>query len=112
MLAGNTGQANDRVAMNAHQPSRGPDATAFIEVIEDGVGLLVRQMAAVERRALALGKPSTTGVAVKLAELLVLAVATADREVAGAPPSVVCTVLVLAAEASEIVHVMKGPDGQ
>ncbi len=61
-------------------------------------------MAAVQRRAFALGEAGTTGVAVELPELLVLAVAAADREVAGVAPAVERAVGILAAETGEIVH--------
>ncbi|MGZ5996588.1 MAG: hypothetical protein ACXWN0_13055, partial [Isosphaeraceae bacterium] len=80
VLAGGAGQADDGVTMDADQPSGGSDAAALVEVLEHGVSLLLGQMAAVERRAFALGEAGPAGVAVELSELLVFAVAAADRE--------------------------------
>ena len=90
--------------MDADEPSGLADAAALVEVLEDREGLLLGEMAAVQRRALALGEAGPAGVAVELAELLVLAVAAADREVAGVAPAVERTVGILAAEACEVVH--------
>jgi hypothetical protein len=72
-------------------------------VVEDGDGRLIGESAAVQGRALALGEASAAGVAVELTKLLELAVATADREVAGVALAVERTVGILAAEAGEVV---------
>ena len=90
--------------MDADEPSGGADAAALVEVLEDGVGLLRGQVAAVERRALAFGEAGPAGVAVELTELLVLAESAADREVTGAALAVERAVGILAAEAGEVVH--------
>jgi hypothetical protein len=42
--------------MDADESSGGADAAALVEVVEDGVGLLLGQMAAVQRRAFAFGE--------------------------------------------------------
>ena len=111
MLSGGAGQSDDGVAVDADESSGGADAAALVEVLEHGVGLLLGQMAAVERRALALGEAGPAGVAVELSELLVLAESAADREVAGVASAVERTVGILAAEAGEVVHGVSWPGG-
>jgi hypothetical protein len=83
MVPGGAGQSDDGVAMDADEPPGGADAAPLVEVFEHREGLLLGQMAAVQRGALALGEAGAAGVAVEQAELLLLAVAAADREVAG-----------------------------
>jgi hypothetical protein len=104
MFSGDAGQSDDGVAVDADEPSGGADAAALVEVFEDGVGLLLGEVTAVERRALALGEAGPAGVAVELPELLVLAESAADREVTGVALTVERTVRILAAEAGEVVH--------
>jgi hypothetical protein len=104
VLPGGAGQSDDGVAVDADEPPGGADAAALVEVLEDGMGLLLGQMAAIERRALALGEAGPAGVAVELPELLALAEPTADREVTGVALTVERTVGILAAEAGEVVH--------
>jgi hypothetical protein len=104
VLPGGAGQSDDGVAVDADEPSGGADAAALVEVLEDGVGLLLGQVAAVQRRALALGEAGPAGVAVELPELLVLAESAAGREVTGAALAVERAVGILAAEAGEVVH--------
>ncbi len=106
VLSGGAGQSDDGVAVDADEPPGGADAAAFVEVFEDRVGLLIGQMAAVERCALALREASPAGVAVELPELLVLAEAPADGKVAGVALAVERTVGVLTAEAGEVVRGM------
>jgi hypothetical protein len=104
MSSGGAGQSDDGVAVDADEPSGGADAAPLVEVFEDGVGLLLGEVAAVERRALALGEAAPAGIAVELPELLVLAESAADREVTGVALTVERTVGILAAEAGEVVH--------
>src|SRR4051812_37252488 len=104
VLPGGAGQSDDGVAVDADEPPGGADAAPLVEVLEDRQGLLLGQVAAVQRRALALGEAGAAGVAVELAELLVLAEAAADGGVAGVAPAVERAVGVLAAEAREVVH--------
>src|SRR4051812_45966491 len=99
VLSGGASESDHGVAMDADQPSGGADAAALVEMLEHGVGLLLGQMAAVERCAFALREAGAAGVAVELSELLVLTEAAADREVTGVPPAVERTVRILAAEA-------------
>jgi hypothetical protein len=104
VLAGDTGEPDDGVAVDADEPSGGTDAAPLVEVFEDREGLLRGQVAAVQRRALALGEAGPANVAVKLSELLVLSESAADREVSGVAPAVERAVGVLAAEGCEVVH--------
>ena len=104
VLPGGTGESDDGVAVDADESPGEADATALAEVIEHRVGLLLGQVAAVERRALPFGEAGAAGVAVELSELLVLAEAAADREVAGVTSAIERAVGVLAAEAGEVVH--------
>jgi hypothetical protein len=104
VLPGGAGESDDGVAMDADESSGGTDAAALVQVLKHGVGLFLGQMAAVERCALAFGEAGAAAVAVELSELLVLAEAAADREVAGLTLAVEGTVRILAAEAREVVH--------
>ena len=104
MFSGGAGQSDDGIAVDADEPPGGADAASLVEVIEDGVGLLLGEVAAVEGRALALGEAGPAGVAVELPELPVLAEAAADREVTGVALTVEPTDGIPAAEAGEVVH--------
>src|SRR4051794_28097740 len=104
MSAGHPGQADHRVAMDADEASGLADAAALVEVLEHGAGRALRQVGVEERRALALGESGLAGVAVEQADVVALAVASADREVAGGAPAEEGAVGVLAAEACEVIH--------
>jgi hypothetical protein len=56
MLSGDPGESYDGVAVNADEAPGGSHAAALMEVLEDREGLVFGQMAAVQRRALALGE--------------------------------------------------------
>src|SRR5262245_47983818 len=94
--------------MDADQSSGGADAAALAEMLEDRDGRRFGEMAAVQGRTFPLGEAGFAGLAVELAEPLVLAVAAADREVASVAPAVERTVGILAAEAGEVVHAAQG----
>ena len=102
--AGSVGQADDRVAMDADKPFGLSDATAIVQVSQDGVCLLVGKPTVKKGCAFALGEAGLAGVAVEQTDVVVLAVACTDREVAGTASSVERTVERVAAEASEVVH--------
>jgi hypothetical protein len=102
--SGGAGQSYDGVAMDADEAPGLSDAVAFGQVFQDRDGSLLREVAAIQRRALALGEAGAAGIAVELAELLVLAESAADREVPGVALTVERTVGILAAEAGEVVH--------
>lgn len=50
--AGDTGEPHDRVAVDADEPPGGADAALLVAVFEDCQGLLLGQVAAVQRRPL------------------------------------------------------------
>jgi hypothetical protein len=104
MGPGGPGQADDGVAMDADEAAGLADAVTLGQVLQDRDGGRFGEMAAVQRRALALGEASPAGVAIELAELLVLAVTAADREVGGVASAVEAAVGILAAESREFVH--------
>src|SRR5512135_1847618 len=82
MLSGHAGESHDGVAVDTDEAAGGTHAAAFIEMFEHRESRLFGQMAAVQRRALALGEAGAAGIAVELPVLLGLAVAAADREIA------------------------------
>jgi hypothetical protein len=104
MPPGGAGQSDDGVAMDADEASGLADAIALGQVFQDRDGGRLGEVAAIQRRALALREAGPAGVAVELAELLLLTVTAADREVAGVPSAIEGTVGVLAAEACEVAH--------
>src|SRR5262249_34400789 len=72
--------------------------------LEHGEGLLLGEMAVEQGCALALGETILADVAVEQADVVLLAVAGADREIAGVTASVEGAVGILTAEAREVVH--------
>jgi hypothetical protein len=109
VLSGQFGQAGDGVAMDIDQASGLPDAAAFGEVVEDGTRFLVGEVGVEQRRPLALGEAVFAGLAVEQADLVVLAVAAADRKVRGVTVAGEGTIGILAAEACEVVHGVAAP---
>jgi hypothetical protein len=104
VLSGGAGESDDGVAVDADESSGGADAAPLVEVFEHREGPLLGQVAAVQRRALALGEAGAAGVAGELPELLVLAEAAADRAVTGVTAAVEGASRVLAAETCEVVQ--------
>jgi hypothetical protein len=104
MAANGTGQSDDGVAMDPDEPLGLSDAATVVEVGEDGASLLVGEPAIEEGRALAFGEAGLAGVAVEQADVILLAVAVADREVANTASAVQRAVGVMTTEASEVVH--------
>ena len=103
MLSGLFRQADDRIGVDVDQASGLWDAAAFGEVLEHGAGLLFGQVSREQGRALALGEAVLAGLAVEQADVVVLAVAGADCQVAEAPLTMIGTGVVLAAEAGEVL---------
>jgi hypothetical protein len=101
--AGLAAEPGDGAAADAGEPSGLADAAAVGHVGQDGPGLVRGQAAVKERGALALGEPGLAGAAVEQ-PALVLAVAAADTQVAGAALPVVGASGAQAAEASEVIH--------
>jgi hypothetical protein len=104
MLSGEAGQSADGVGIDADQSSGGADAAALVEVLEHGEGLLLGEMGVEQGRALALGEAVFARLAVEQSDVVLLAVAGADGEIAGVAPGVEDALGVLAAEAREVVH--------
>jgi hypothetical protein len=105
MLSGDAGQSDDGVGIDPDQASGGADATALIQVLEDGEGLLLGEMGVEQGRALSLREAALAGVAVEQADVVLLAVAGADGKIASVALAVEDALGVLAAEAREVVHV-------
>jgi hypothetical protein len=104
VIAGGAGQPDDGIAMGADQAAGLADAVALGEVVEDGRGLLLGQAAVEQRGALALGEAGLAGLTVEQPDVVILAVAVADGEVAGVAAAVEGAFGILAAEAREVVH--------
>jgi hypothetical protein len=110
MSSGDAGQPPDGVGIDADQASGAADATALVEVLEHGEGLLFREVAVEQRRALALGEAVLAGLAIEQSDVVLLAVAGADREVPGVTRAVEGAFGVLTAEAREVVHAEDGSE--
>jgi hypothetical protein len=83
--AGPQGVADDGVFIDTDEACGLADATAILEVGEDGEGSVLREPGGEEGGALALGETCLTGAADEQATLLARAVAEADAEVVTAP---------------------------
>jgi hypothetical protein len=104
MLSDHAGQASDGVGIDADQASGAANATALVEMLEHGEGLFFGEMAVEQGRSLAFGEAVLAGLAVEQSDVLLLAVAGADREIAGVTATVEGALGVLTAEAREVVH--------
>ncbi len=104
MPAGDAGQSADGVGIDADQAPGGTDAAALVEVLEHGEGLLLGEMGVEQGRALALGEAVFARLAVEQSDVVLFAVASADRESAGIAAGVEGALGILAAEAREVVH--------
>jgi hypothetical protein len=104
MLSDDAGQTPDGVGIDADQASGASDATALVEVLEHGEGLFFREVAVEQGRALAFGEAVLAHFAVEQSDVVLLAVAGADREVTGVTGAVQGALRVLTAEACEVVH--------
>jgi hypothetical protein len=104
VLSGDAGQSADGVGIDADETSGGTDAATLVEVLEDGEGLLLREMGVEQGRALTLGEAVFAGVAVEQSDVVLLAVAGADREIAGVAMTVEVALGVLTAETREVLH--------
>ena len=103
VLAGPQGIADHGVFINAHQAGGLADATAVLEVPEDGHGLLLRQSGAEQGGAFALGEALLASAAGEHAALG-LAITEADAEVAPATQAIVGAVGILTAEQVKVFH--------
>jgi hypothetical protein len=104
VLSGFACQPHDGVAMDTHEPFGLTDPVAFDQVLQDGDRLFRGQTRVEQRRALAFREAGLAGVTVEQSNLLMFAIAIADREVSGVALAVERTVGILAAEAREVVQ--------
>lgn len=109
VLAGHHGQPHHRVLVHPDQAARLANAAAFLQVLQDGDGLVLGKLAAVQRRAFAFGEAFLAGATGEDAAHFVGSVAEADAEVVEAAAAVVGAVFVLTAEGFQVVH--RGPSG-
>jgi hypothetical protein len=104
MAAGQAGQADDGVAMGAHQACGGPDAAPFLEMTEDRHDRVVGELGAEEDGPFVLRERVSAGVAAEEPVLALLAEAVVDREVPGVALTERRTARVGAAEPCEVFH--------
>jgi hypothetical protein len=83
MRSDSAGQSADGVGSDTDEASGGANAAARVEVLKHGQGPRLGEMAVKEGRALALGEAVFAGLAVEQADVVLLAGAGADREIAG-----------------------------
>ena len=103
VAAGQSAGADRGVGGHADESGGGPHAVAIGDVPEHRGGLVLRPLRADQGRPLAFGGPRAAGAAVEQADVLVLAVAGADRQVAEATPAMIGTAVVLTAGAGKIL---------
>jgi hypothetical protein len=102
--AGEEGEADHRVFVDAAEAAGLADANALLEVGEDGDGLVLGEAGVEQRGAVAFAEAVLAGATGQTATLLVLAVAEGDAEVAVIAAAKVRAVGVVAAEVLQIVH--------
>jgi hypothetical protein len=96
--------AGHRIAVDPHEPLGLANAASLGDVLEDGDGFLLGQVGMEQRRALAFGEPITAGATSEETDRVVLAVATADREVFSTSGPVIGALRIQATEAREVIH--------
>jgi hypothetical protein len=89
--------------MDLDQPGRLEDAAALGDVFQDREDLVLGQVGAVQRGALAFGEPGPAGAAVEQPIWAVLAQPASDGEISGAASSGIRASGILATEARKIV---------
>jgi len=102
--AGDGGEPHHRVLVHADQATGLADAATLLQVLQDGEGLVLGKLAAVQRRPLALGETGLAGTAGQDATLFMGAIAEGNAEVAAAALAVVGALRVEAAEDFQVVH--------
>ncbi len=90
--------------MDTDEPIGLSDTVAVVQVGEHGAGFVVGEPAIEQERALAFGEAGLANVAIEQADVILLAVAVTDREVASTAPPIQRAVGVMTAEDSEVVH--------
>jgi hypothetical protein len=104
VLAGDDGQADHGVLVDADEAAGLTHATTLLEVLQDGQGFVVGELAAVQGGALAFAETVLAGAAGEDAPLLVGAITEADTQVVKAALAVVGALGVLTAEDFQVVH--------
>jgi hypothetical protein len=104
MITGQAGQANDSVAMHAHQACRGTNATSFLEMAEDRHDRLVGKLGAEEDGPLMLGEGLLARLAAEESVLALFSEAVVNREVAGVALPEGRTLRIGAAKTCKVVH--------
>jgi len=104
VLASEYGQPDHGVLVDPDQAAGLADATALLEMLEDGEGFVLGELGAIQRSALAFGEAFLAGATGQDAALLVGPIAEAHPEVVEATAAVVGAVGVLAAEVFQVVH--------
>src|SRR3954452_1430221 len=99
--------AADGVGMDLDQARRLEDTTPLVDVFEDRGDLVLGQVGAVQRGALAFGETVAAGAAIEQAKLPVLAESAGDGEVSGVAAAEVGTSGIQATESREVVHGLK-----
>src|SRR4051794_7646853 len=107
MLAGDPAVAADGIGMDLDQTGRLEDTTALVDVLEDRGDLVLGQVGAVQRRALALGEAGAAGATIEEPILPGLADSAGDGEVCGVAAAEVGAVRILATELREVVQVLR-----
>ncbi len=103
VFAGPYAVADDGVLAHADQAAGLADTDALGDMLQDSHGLIFRQAAVKQRRALALGKARLARAAVQQSALLPT-VMSADGQIPVTAFAVVRTRFVLAAELAKIIH--------
>jgi hypothetical protein len=104
VFSGHAGPPHDGIAVDSDEPLGLSDPVTLHQVLEDGDHFFRWQTGVGKRSALAFGESGLAGVAGEQSDRLMLAVAVADREIAGVSLTVERAVGILAAEAREVVH--------
>jgi hypothetical protein len=111
MVADGAAVATHGIGMDLDQACRLADTAPLVDVFQDREDLVLRQVGAVQRCALAFGEAIATGAAIEQSILLGLAQTTGDGEVCGASAAEVGALEILTTELSEIVHGLRsGPE--
>jgi len=104
MITGGAAVAADGIGMDLDEARRLEDATPLVDVFEDRGDLVLGQVGAIQRGALAFGESVATGAAREQAKLPGLAESSGDGEVSGVASSEVGTSGIQATESREVVH--------
>jgi hypothetical protein len=104
LLAGDQGQPHDGVLVDADQAAGLANAAALLQMLENGQGFVLGELAVVQSRAFAFREAFLTGAAGEDTAFLVGAVAEAYAEVIQATAAVVGTLRIQTAEGFQVVH--------